>query len=591
MWLYETLEERATADPSRAIFRFLNRDGEPESLSAGSLLDAARIIGGHLQHRVGTEQAIILLFEPGLDFLCALFGTLSAGCIAVPMAVPRNRGGSAAQRLHSVVQEGHVPLVLTTSEIATRLWHGDPSAAPHHITLQGILERGDDDARHFTPVTARAQQVVCLQYTSGSTSAPKGVMITHAGLLDNLGRIQERFRSTPSTRGVSWLPPYHDMGLVGCIFQPFYAGFTPLLMSPTSFVQRPARWLSAISTERAQLSGGPTFAYDLCARRIHDEQLVGIDLSTWELAFVGAERVDNDVLDAFGDRFSRCGFRRSALYPCYGLAEATLLVSAPQRGANAGLLTVSKPSLARGEVEIGPDPGRDYLENAHADQAGVTTLVGCGSCVDQHEVLVVDPETLVPCDSTQVGEIWVRGPSLAAGYHRRAAETQAVFQARTASGDGPYLRTGDLGFLFDAELFVCGRLSTQINVHGRKFAPEDLEASVQASHQAFVRGSGAAFNVVPAQSDQSPLVIVNEIARDYLHSHELPQAIRAAQRALGQEHGLAAHDIVMVKPGAVPRTTSGKIQRHACAELYATSALSPIASSRQRPISSGGTIP
>jgi acyl-CoA synthetase (AMP-forming)/AMP-acid ligase II len=400
---------------------------------------------------------------------------------------------------------------------------------------------------------------VILQYTSGSTASPRGVILTHANIARNTAMIQQNFPLGPESSTVFWLPPYHDMGLIGGILQPLCTGFPVTLMSPVSFLQRPARWLQAISRFRATCSGGPNFAYDLCVRGISEEEKDGLDLSCWSVAFSGAEPIRKETLDEFSAAFERCGFRRSSLHPCYGLAEATLMATGINSVEGLKFETVSRSALEQNRMETVDT----------ADGNGDTlTLVSSGRAAGCQEVRIIDPASLEPCLPGHIGEVWIAGPNVALGYWGRPEKTHETFRAALASGEGPFLRTGDLGFMLHSELYITGRLKDLIIIHGQNHYPNDIEFTAQRSHSALKPSSSAAFSVSRDGSER--LVIVQELN----HRHGDLQAVTTSiMRAVSETHDIRVDDVVLVKIGSIPRTTSGKIQRYLCRAAYLAGSL------------------
>ncbi|MCA1644005.1 MAG: fatty acyl-AMP ligase [Chloroflexi bacterium] len=397
-------------------------------------------------------------------------------------------------------------------------------------------------AEDWRPPTLSSESLAILQYTSGSTGTPKGVMLTHANLLANSALIAWRYNHSTATRGVMWVPPYHDMGLVGGILQPVFGGFPVTLLSPLTVLQRPLRWLQAVSRTRATTSAGPLFGFELCVERITPEQRSALDLSSWRVAAVGAEPIRADVLDRFARAFEECGFRREAFVCSFGLAEATLMVTGGSLPAPPVVRAFDSGNAAR-------------------------VLVGCGPSLPGQRVVVVDPDTRRPCSPGEVGEIWVAGPSVAAGYWGQPAATRQTFQAYLAdSEDGPFLRTGDLGVLdAEQELFVTGRLKDLIILEGRKLYAEDLELCAGNSHAALSPERCAAFGVLVQGVER--LAVAAEVRRANGQSDADRAAIvRAIQAALVAEHDIGADAVLLVRPGGLPRTTSAKLQRHACRE-------------------------
>jgi acyl-CoA synthetase (AMP-forming)/AMP-acid ligase II len=399
------------------------------------------------------------------------------------------------------------------------------------------------------------EALALLQYTSGSTGTPKGVMVSHHNLLANLAGMHDRFGYHAETRAVSWLPPYHDMGLIGGILQPLYTGAPMTLLSPLSFLQRPLRWLRAMSRFQATATGAPNFAYELCVRKIKFEQCEGIDLSRWEAAVNGAEPIRPSTMQRFEEAFGPCGFPREAFLPCYGLAEATLMVTGVSKSEGPVYASVDQAALECHKV-VPALPGDEKARS----------LVGCGHSLPHHSVLIVNPRSLTRCGPTEIGEIWVSGPSVAQGYWGRPKETAETFQAYvTDTGAGPYLRTGDLGFMKGGELFVTGRLKEVIIIRGRNHYPHDIEHTVEASHWAVRPGGGAALGVELAGEER--LVIVQEL--EYRSGNvDRRDVIGAIRQAVAESHGLEVFDVVLVDPGIVPKTTSGKVQRLACRAAY-----------------------
>src|SRR6185369_3801905 len=466
------LRERAGNHPDHSLYTFL-ADGEEEAghLTYGELDRRARALAAWLQQAGCRGERALLLFPPGLDFITAFFGCLYAGAAAVPAYPPRLH--RTDERLVEIFRDSQPRAVLTTSALLGRLGMAQEGlAGARQIAVDQIP---DSLADAWREPDLGAGDVAFLQYTSGSTAAPKGVLVTHGNLLDNEERISRAFGQSAESVLVGWLPLYHDMGLIGNVLQPLWSVGRCILMSPQAFLQRPARWMEAISRYRATTSGGPNFAYDLCVRRVGPEQRAALDLSSWQVAFNGAEPVRRATLDRFAAAFAACGFRREAFVPCYGLAEATLLVAAGPSG-----------SSAEGPVSCGTPAGG--------------------------QVVVVDPETGAAVALGAEGEIWVGGPSVAAGYWNRPAETAETFGAMLSNGAGPYLRTGDLGFLRDGELFVTGRRKDLIILRGRNHHPQDLELTTERAHPSLQPGGAAAFSVDSGTEER--LILALEIVRD-----------------------------------------------------------------------------
>jgi amino acid adenylation domain-containing protein len=551
--LSELLRWRAQHQSEQPAYTFL-RDGEHEeaSLTYGALDRRARAIAAVLQRRLPPGERALLLYPPGLDYIAAFFGCLYAGVIAVPVYPPSQR---RLDRVLSIWSDAQPQALLTTAKTWAQLerWTANTSLL-EGLTWFTTDTLPDAEAGQWREFQAHSETVAFLQYTSGSTAAPKGVIVSHGNLLHNERLIQESFQVSADDVILGWLPLYHDMGLIGNVLQALYLGAPCILMSPLDFLRRPVSWLQAISRYRATTSGGPNFAYNLCAQRVTPEQREGLDLSSWRRAFNGAEPLRAETLEAFSDIFAPCGFRREAFFPCYGLAEATLFVSGGGRSFTESSRRFEASALEQGQaVEVsGSIEGR--------------VLVGSGQVAAGQTVAIVHPETLTRCGPQQVGEIWVSSPSVAQGYWQKPEVSAQVFQARIAGTDeGPFLRTGDLGFLRDGELFVTGRLKDLIIIRGRNHYPQDLELTVQKSHPALRPGCGAAFSV-PVEGEER-LVIAQEVDGPP-GEVDVEGIASAVRRAVAEEHELQVHAVALLQAGGIPKTSSGKLQRRACRSAF-----------------------
>ncbi len=515
----------------------------------------------------------MLLYPSGTEYIAAYLGCLYAGSIAVPMAPPhRKRSG---ERLQTVVADADATFALTSDALLSQAeqWqHHTPGLK----TLQwlGTDAIDDDMATAWSAPMLTPDTVAFLQYTSGSTSAPKGVMVSHGNLMHNQRMLQQAYEHSAETVCVSWLPLYHDMGLIGNVLQTLYVGGHCVLMTPAAFLQRPSRWLQAISTFKATTSGGPNFAYDLCVQKVTAEQRAALDLSHWTLAFSGAEPIRVETLNRFAETFAPCGFRRETLYPAYGLAEGTLMVSGGRKAARPVVHTVQKTALAQHRV-VPAQPGDPEAQ----------ALVGCGRARLEQQIRIVDPTTCWPCAPGHVGEIWVAGPSVAHGYWNNPAATAQTFEAHTADGEGPFLRTGDLGCLRDEELFITGRLKDMLIIRGGNHYPQDIEETVEQSHVALRPGCGAAFSVEVEGEER--LVLVQEMDRCYQSTQSAKTHIRevftAIRQAVAEAHGLQVHAILLLRANSIPKTTSGKIQRQASKIGFLTQSLNVVGAWRTTP--------
>ncbi len=570
-WI-EVLRHRAASEPDRRAYLFL-ADGEREadSRTYASLERRALAVAAALQHReLGGKRALLLL-PPSLEFVDAFLGCLCAGVVAVPAYPPASDRANdrALGRLQSIVADARPAVVLTSAELYPRL---APLAASLGAACLAVEEVVDDLADFWIDPGLGPDSLAFLQYTSGSTAEPKGVMISHGNLLANEAMIQAGFGQTAESVIVGWLPLYHDMGLIGNVLQPLFVGAPCILMSPLAFLQRPRRWLDAVTRYRATTSGGPNFAYDLCVRKVGPDERASLDLSTWQVAFNGAEPVRPDSLERFARAFASCGFRRQAFYPCYGLAEATLFVAGGGCGNEPVYADLDAEALAADRVAP-PSPVAAPVsalvsESAEAAPGRVRRLVGCGHAWLESEVVVVDPERCTEVAADQVGEIWVAGPHVAQGYWGRRDDSARDFGGRLAGPDGergPYLRTGDLGFRRDGELFITGRAKDLIILRGRNLYPQDIELSAERSHPALRAGCSAAFSV--DREGEERLILVLEVDRG-TPPEELDPIANAVRMAVTREHEARVEDVVLAPPGSVPKTSSGKVRRHASRNAF-----------------------
>jgi acyl-CoA synthetase (AMP-forming)/AMP-acid ligase II len=567
--LVELLRARAWIQPDGTAFVFLP-DGETDEVRVTyrELDLRARTVAALLQKMGVSGQRVLLLYPPGIDYAAAFFGCLYAGVVAVPAYAPRlNRSVS---RLQAIAHDARPALALTTSRVLSRIQDALTQAAD----LRSILWLPTDNllgalADDWCEPTIAVDALAFLQYTSGSTATPKGVMVSHANLLHNERMIQGAFRQTEESVILTWLPLYHDMGLIGNILQALYVGAPCIMMPPLAFLHKPVRWLQAISRYGVTSSGGPNFAYDLCVQKVTPEQRATLDLSSWTTAFNGAEPVRAETIERFAATFAECGFRREAFAPCYGLAEATLFVSRGGSWNGPSRHAVDRKSLEQNRI----------VPAAHG--AGTaSTLVGCGRAVPGETIRIVDPETRTQCATDRIGEIWVSSPSVARGYWNRPEESRRTFEAYMAdTGEGPFLRTGDLGFLRDGDLVVTGRLKDLVIIGGRNHYPQDIERTAEESHPGLRAGCSAAFSI--DKDGEERLVIAVEIeprfrshirrgfasaVRDSSTRHALDaeEIIHAVSREVAERHEIEVYAVVLLKVGAIAKTSSGKIRRRAC---------------------------
>ncbi len=560
----DILECLADERPDKKAFGYL-LDGEGAELQLlyAELARSARSIGAALREQGVQGQRVLLLYPPGLEFISAFLGCLYGGAIAVPAYPPDPmRLARSLPRLQAIAADAQTDWVLTTGLIhgmAGALFDIAPDFGKMHWLATDTL--ADMSAAWRRPEVG-PDRLALLQYTSGSTGTPKGVMLSHGHLLHNSKCIQAGFAHSEQSSGVTWLPLYHDMGLIGGVLQPLFAGGPCTLLSPLDFLRRPLRWLQAITRFRATTSGGPNFAYDLCLRKISASERATLDLSSWRMAPVGAEPVSRETLERFAATFAECGFRREALFPCYGLAEATLFVSGGHLGSSASPLSVQVGPLEHGRIVPGPGSCEPCRE-----------LLSCGLVVPEMQVVIADPEQGTRCAAAQIGEIWVSGPSVALGYWNRPQETEEIFSAQLSDDGvrrGRFLRTGDLGFLHGGQLFVTGRRKDVIILHGRNLYPQDIERTLENSHQAVRPGCTAAFALQWAGEER--LAVAVELQRKRGESaaagEDLPSLAAGLAEAVAVEHEVVPQIVLLLPPGALPKTSSGKIQRQACRAAY-----------------------
>src|SRR5579885_809138 len=575
--LVDLLRWRVQQTPHQQVYTFLlHGDQEEASLTYAQLDQQARMVAAHLQQMGAEGQRAMLLYPPGLEYIAAFMGCLYAGVTAIPAYPPTT--ARLIPRIITILENAQSQIVLTCTAALTAIQRGFDQV-PGLQKLQWIntdaLASPLADAWRQPELTG--ETLAFLQYTSGSTSMPKGVMLTHNNLLSNLRLIQHRGEVSAQDHFVTWLPPYHDMGLIGSLLEPLYAGCSSTLMSPVAFLQRPLRWLQAITRKHATVSGGPNFAYDLCLRKSTPEQRAALDLSSWRLAFSGAEPVRSETIKRFTEAFAVSGFRPESFYPCYGMAETTLMITGHQRAKSPLHQPFQKAALEQHRI----------IPTSCADEKS-STLVGCGWVGSGLSVVIAHPEHMTRCQEDEVGEIWVAGDSVSRGYWNNLAETKRAFQAYLHdTGEGPFLRTGDLGFFYQGELFVTGRLKDVIILHGYNYYPQDIEYTVEESHPAIRTGCCAAFTV--DVDNEERLVIVAEIDPRYEPERNnadnstressarklvAPQEVKSAIRqAISPFHDLPVYQVVLVNPGIVPKTSSGKIQRYACRAAFLAASL------------------
>lgn len=547
------------------LMAFSYSDGEDfaadEQLTFAQLDRAARNVAGYLQKNGAAGQRVLLIYPPVLDFVVGFLGCLYAGATAVPAFPPRrNRKG---QRIHGIARDCQSQLALTNEHVRQQI-EGDANWTEWESTTIIATDAmpGDYTSNWISPEIS-PDDLAVLQYTSGSTGNPKGVMLSHANLVRNTELIAMAFQIQLNSLGVSWLPTYHDMGLVGGILTPLLIGRSTVLMSPMAFLQKPIRWLKTISHYKATTSGGPNFSYQLCTDKIDDADLAGLDLSNWQIAFNGAEPVRAATLHQFAERFKPTGFKLDAFLPCYGMAETTLIVTGGPRVEPPVISFFDAKALDERKVV----PCRSDDEHARE-------MVASGAVLPGEKVLIVEAQTGAVLNDDEIGEIWVSSPSVGGGYWQREEATEEVFHARTDTGEGPFLRTGDLGFIHEGQMYVAGRLKDMIIVRGVNRYPQDVEQTVESAHEIMQSGLVAAF--ADAADDRERLIVAAEVPKRR-EEMDWDKVILAIRRDVAQQHDLPPDAVILVRFGTLPRTSSGKIQRHACREEFRRGSMKTVA--------------
>ncbi|HSE16324.1 MAG TPA: fatty acyl-AMP ligase [Pyrinomonadaceae bacterium] len=565
--LVDMLRHRALHQGNSRAYTFLaNGETENATLTYAELDHRACAIAAALRDRGARPgDRVILLYPPGLDFITAFFGAIYAGVIAVPCYPPhRLQLARSLPRLTAILSNAEPRIVLCTTEVAADV----PDWLAHAPALDAlawvITDTLDDDAAAtWKEPEVGPATLAFLQYTSGSTATPRGVMVSHGNLLHNLNAINYVQENDGDSVSVSWLPVIHDMGLIEGVLEPAYAGYPAYLMSPATFLQRPIRWLRAITKYRATNSGGPNFAFDLCVRKVNAEQRELLDLSSWRVAYNGAEPIRSETLTTFFRTFRDCGFRWESFYPVYGLAESTLMVTSGRRTYLPVFRDADANALSHGRIE----------EAARDRSSRQVSLVSNGPPTLDTHVLIVNPDTCRRCAPREIGEIWISSPSVTKGYWRREEETSQTFGARLDDDDsGPYLRTGDLGVLIDGELFVAGRLKDLLIVRGFKHYPQDLEITVERQHPAIRPGCVAVFAL---EAHDEHIAVAAELDPRHLDVTRT-NLIGTICQAVAEIHGVQLHTVALLKPGALLKTTSGKIRHRACAEALSGGQLAEV---------------
>ncbi len=572
--LVELLQHRASTQPDDLAYQFLI-DGKTEgaAYTYAELDEWARAIASLLQQQQAKGERALLLYPQGIEVVAAFCGALYAGVIAIPVPPPdAGRLKRTLPRLREIIKDAEATIVLSNARII-ELIQGSDLDFPEFSAMRWIDTETVDLslAKDWQDPDIDKDVLAYLQYTSGSTSTPKGVMLSHDNLLHHSDYLQRAcgYRSDGPT--VTWMPYFHDYGLVEGLMQPLYNGAPCYIMAPLAFVKRPLRWLQAIQKYGATHSQAPNFAYELCLNRIKPNKREGLDLSGWLSAGNAAEPINPRVMREFYEAFADCGFAWESFSPAYGLAEATLLVSSTPVGQAPVILSLEASALERGQILLAA-PDATYVREA----------VSCGTLVCETNVAIVNPDTLTRCAADEVGEIWVNDPGVAHGYWQRPDATRETFEAQI-KGEGAmrYLRTGDLGFLRDGELFITGRIKDLIIIRGTNHYPQDIEWTVQQTDEAMRPDYGACFSIIEDGEEQ--LIVVQEVERTQQQSLDADELIAEIRQAISEAHELQVYAIALVKSGNVLKTSSGKIQRQKCKASFLAGELEVVADWSENP--------
>ncbi len=572
--LVELLQHRAKAQPNDLAYQFLI-DGKKEgaAYTYAQLDEQARAIAALLQQQKAKGERALLLYPQGVEVVAAFCGALYAGVIAIPVPPPdAGRMKRTLPRLREIIKDAEATIVLSNARII-ELIQGSDIDFPEFDDMRWIDTEAVDVelAKEWKDPEVNKDVLAYLQYTSGSTSTPKGVMLSHYNLLHHSDYLQRGCGYRADGPTVTWMPYFHDYGLVEGLIQPLYNGAPCYIMAPLAFVKRPLRWLQAIQKYGATHSQAPNFAYELCLRRIKPAKREGLDLSGWLSAGNAAEPINPRVMREFVEAFSEYGFSWESFSPAYGLAEATLLVSSTPVGTAPTVLSLEASELEKGKIVL-----------AEAESAYIREAVSCGALVCETEVAIVNPDSLTRCAADEVGEIWVNDPGVAHGYWQRPTATRETFESRIADeGATRYLRTGDLGFLKDGELYITGRIKDLIIIRGTNHYPQDIEWTVQQTDAAMRPDYGACFSIIEDGEEQ--LVVVQEIERSRQNTMDAEELITEIRQSISEAHELQVYAVALVKSGNVLKTSSGKIQRRKCKTSFLAGELEVLADWSENP--------
>ncbi|MGF6812651.1 acyl-CoA synthetase (AMP-forming)/AMP-acid ligase II/acyl carrier protein [Paraburkholderia sp. Clong3] len=583
--LVDAIRQHSEIRPHEFAYGLVSSAGDIEtSLTYRDLMARSNAIAASLQRICKPGDRAILLFPGGPDFITSFLGCLIASVIAVPGYPVREPGSSGRparnfERLCSIIENARPVVALANQPVVERRAElsvaSDAFSGLHWIAVERIVTAEVPVA----PIVAPCDTAF-LQYTSGSTAAPKGVTISHANLLSLFKDMDASCLHDQSSVMVTWIPVYHDMGLIYGTLLPLYFGFPVYSLLPAAVLQQPVRWLQAISRFRGTHSAAPNFAFELCVQRVSQASRMELDLSSWQVCINGAETVRPQTLQRFADAFASCGARHDVIRPGYGLAECTLKVTSVAARQPARRVRLDAAACERGRVV--------QLHPCSVDTTG-RSFQSCGWTHIGADIRIVDPSTGEECDDDALGEIWVRSPSVAQGYWNQPESTVATMQARLVTGEGPFLRTGDLGFVLDHELYIAGRVKDLIIIRGRNLYPQDIESTAEAAHSAVRLGRCCAFAI--DLGDREGLVLVAEVERTERHGFDADEAFGKLMEAIAREHEVQLHDVMFVRTGTFPLTSSGKVQRQAAREEYRAGSLEVVARMRAATTSEQIVVP
>ena len=562
--LTELLRYRADSQPDKMAYIFLeDGDHEAGSLTYKELDERAKSIAGKLQ-ALGLEgERALLIYNSDLEYISAFFGCLYAGVISVPLHPPGKN--KSLSRISAIAIDSDAKVILSVKDIQTELENDfSKDSFLKNVVWINTNEIQDEFASGWKQPGINADTLAYLQYTSGSTGTPKGVMVSHKNLLHNLSIIDKCHPHNVDSVMVTWLPIFHDMGLIYGILLPFYGGYPCYFMTPQAFVQKPFRWLKAITKYKGTHNAAPNFAFELCINKITDEQKEELDLSTWTVAMNAAEPVRAETIVRFVEHFKDCGFNLNSFAPGYGLAEGTLILSTTFASDEPAMNRFDDTELEKNNTSV---ISKDNVSKIH---------VGHSHSIEDTRIAIVDPVTFIECKEGEVGEVWASGISIAQGYWKREEATKETFKAYIAeTKEGPFMRTGDLGFIKDNELYITGRHKDLIIIRGQNHYPQDIEYTVESSHPALRLGCVGAFSYEVNGEEQ--IGIVQEVQKNFVNDINLEEVSKSILSAVSKEHDLHVHSITLIQPGTVPKTSSGKIQRKACLQGYLDETLDKVA--------------